>query len=65
MLGQESSRESDAGLARGHEQRQRAESAGAAQRWGAVDHPKAGNQEECASGRLACAQCAQMGETDQ
>ena len=36
----------------------------AAQRCGAVDHPKAGNQEERASGRLACAQCAQMGEAE-
>ena len=26
--------------------------------------PKAGNREECASGRLACAQCAQMGEAE-
>ena len=46
----------------GHEQLQRVESADAAQRWGAVEHPKAGNREELASGRLACAQCAQMGE---
>ena len=30
----------------------------------AVEHPKAGNREECASGRLACAQCAQMGEAE-
>ena len=40
------------------------ESADAAQRWGAVEHPKAGNREECASGRLACAQCAEIGETE-
>ena len=40
------------------------ESADAAQRRGAVEHPKAGNREECASGRLACAQCAQMVETE-
>ena len=57
-------RESDAGVACGHEQLQRGESAGAAHRWGAVDHPKAGNQEECVSGRLACAQCAQMVESE-
>ena len=31
---------------------------------GAVEHPKAGNREECASGRLACARCAQMGEAE-
>ena len=59
-----SSRKSDAGLACGHDQLQRVESADAAQRWGAVEHPKAGNREECASGRLACAQCAQMGEAE-
>ena len=40
------------------------ESADAAQRWGAVEHPKARNREECASGRMACAQCAQMGEAE-
>ena len=40
------------------------ESADAAQRWGADEHPKAGNREECASGGLACAQCAQMGEAE-
>ena len=39
-------------------------SADAAQRWGAVEHPKAGNREECASGRLACAQCAQIGDAE-
>ena len=55
---------SDACLACSNEQLQRVESADAAQRWGAVEHPKAGNREECASGRLACAQCAQMGEAE-
>ena len=40
------------------------ESAGAAQRWCAVCYPKAGNQEECASGRLACALCAEMCEAE-
>ena len=45
-----SSRRNDAGLACGHEQLQRVESADAAQRWGAVKHPKAGNREERASG---------------
>ena len=45
-------------------QLQRVELADAAQRWGAVEHPKAGNREEWASGRLACAQCAQMGEAE-
>ena len=40
------------------------ESADGAQRWCAVEHPKAGNREERASGRLACAQCAQMGEAE-
>ena len=39
MLGQEELRECEAGLACGHEQLQRVESADAAQRWGA------GNQE--------------------
>ena len=29
-----------------------------------VEHPKAGNRGECASGRLACAQCAQVGEAE-
>ena len=40
------------GLACGHKQLQRVESADAAQRWGAVKHPKAGNREECASGSI-------------
>ena len=62
--GRRSSRGSDAGLACGHEQLQRVESADAAQRWGAVEHPKAEIKRECASGRLACAQCAQMGEAE-
>ena len=64
MLGQEERSRSDACLACGHEQLQRVESADAAQRRGTVEHPKAGNRQECASGRLACAQCAQMGEAE-
>ena len=40
------SRGSDAGLACGQEHLQRVESADAAQRWGAVEHPKVGNREE-------------------
>ena len=55
---------SDAGLACGHEQLLRVESADAAERCGAVEHPKAENREECASGRLECARCAQMGEAE-
>ena len=39
------------------------ESANAAQRRRAVEHPRSEEREECASGRLACAQCAQVGET--
>ena len=58
-----SSRRNDARLAYGHEQRQRVESANAAQRRGAVDHPRSEEPKECASGRLAYAQCAQVGET--
>ena len=34
----------------------------AAQRRGAVEHPRSEEREECASGRLAYAQCAQVGE---
>ena len=30
---------------------------------GAVEHPRSEERKECASGRLACAQCAQVGET--
>ena len=59
-----SSRRNDAGLACGHEQIQRVESANAAQRRGAVEHPRSEEREECASGRLAYAQCAQVGETE-
>ena len=64
MLGRRSSRRSDAGLACGHEQKQRVESANAAQRRGAVEHPRFQEREECASGRLAYARCAQVGETE-
>ena len=59
-----SSRRNDAGLACGHEEIQRVESANAAQRRGAVEHPRSEEREECASGRLAYAQCAQVGETE-
>ena len=59
-----SSRRNDAGLACGHEQLQRVESAIAAQRRGAVEHPRSEEREECASGRLACAHRAQVGETE-
>ena len=59
-----SSRRNDAGLACGHEQIQRVESANAAQRRGAVEHQRSEEREECASGRLAYAQCAQVGETE-
>ena len=48
--GRRRSRGSDDGLACGHEQLQCVESADAAQRLGAVEHLKAGNREECASG---------------
>ena len=48
-----SSRENNAGLACGHEQVKRVESADAAQRRGTVECP-----------RLACTQCAQMDETE-
>ena len=47
-----------------HEQVKRVESADAAQRRGTVEHSRSENREECASGRLACTQCAQMGETE-
>ena len=57
-----SSRRNDAGLA--CEQIQRVESANAAQRRGAVEHPRSEEREECASGQLACAQCTQVGETE-
>ena len=57
-----SSRRSDAGLACGHEHIQRVESAIAAQCRGAVEHPRSEEREECASGRLARAQCAQVGD---
>ena len=43
---------------------ERVESAIAAQRRGAVEHPRSEERKECASGRLACAQCAQVGETE-
>ena len=59
-----SSRRSDAGLSYGHEQIQRVESAHAVQRRGAVEHPRSEERKECASGRLAYAQCAQVGETE-
>ena len=59
-----SSRRNDAGLACGHEQMQRVESANAAQRRGAVEHPRSKEREECASGRLAYAQCAQVVDTE-
>ena len=59
-----SRRRNDAGLACGHEQLQRVESANAAQRRGAVEHPRSEERTECASGRLAHAQCAQVGETE-
>ena len=39
-------------------------SANAAQRRGAVGQPRSKEREECASGRLAYAQCAQVGETE-
>ena len=39
-------------------------SANAAQRRGAVEHRRSEEREECASGRLASAQCAQVGETE-
>ena len=45
-----SSRRNDAGLACGHEQIQRVESAIAAQRRSAVEHPRSEEREECASG---------------
>ena len=44
--GRRSSRGNDAGVACGHEQVQRVESADAAQRWGAVEHPKADQKNE-------------------
>ena len=56
-----SSRRNDAGSACGHEQIQRVESA---QRRGAVEHPRSKEREERSSGRLACAQCAMVGETE-
>ena len=56
-----SSRRNDAGLACGLEQIQRVESANAAQRRGAVEHPRSEERKECPSGRLAYAQCAQVG----
>ena len=59
-----SSRRNDAGLACGHDQTQRVESANAAQRRGVVEHQRSEEREECASGRLAYAQCAQVGETE-
>ena len=59
-----SSRRNDAGLACGHEQIQCVESAIEAQRRGAVEHPRSEERKECASGRLACAECAQVGETE-
>ena len=59
-----SSRRNDASLACGHEQTQRVESASAAQRRG-VEHPRLEEREECASGRLVYAQCAQVSETEQ
>ena len=59
-----SSRRNDADLACGHEQMQRVESAIAAQRRGAVEHLRSEERKECTSGRLACAQCAQVGETE-
>ena len=59
-----SSRRNDAGLAWDHEQIQRVESAIAAQRRGAVEHPRSEERKKCASGRLACAQCAQVVETE-
>ena len=40
------------------------ESADAAQRRGAVEHPRSEEREECASGRLTKIQCAQVGETE-
>ena len=46
------------------EQVQRVESANAVQRRGAVEHPRSKEREECASGRLAYARCAQVGETE-
>ena len=59
-----SSRRSDAGLACGHEQIQRVESANAAQHRGAVERPRSKEREECASSRVAYARCAQVGETE-
>ena len=43
---------------------ERVESAIAPQRRGAVEHPRSEEREEYASGRLAYAQCAQVGETE-
>ena len=59
-----SSRRHDAGLACGHEQIQRVERANAAQRQGADEHPRSEERKECASGRLAHAQCVQVVETE-
>ena len=42
----------DAGLACGHEQIQRVESVNAAQRRGAVEHPRSEERKECDSGRV-------------
>ena len=48
-----SSLRNDAGFACGHEHTQRVESANAAQRRGAVEHPRSEERKEYASGRLA------------
>ena len=57
-----SSRENTAGLACGHEQVKRLESADAAQRRGTVECPKQKKNVRVRS--IACTQCAQIGETE-
>ena len=57
-----SSRENTAGLACGHEQVKRLESADAAQRRGTVECPKQKKKVRVRS--IACTQCAQIGETE-
>ena len=61
-----SSRRNDAGLACGHEQIQRVELAIAAQRRGAVEHPRSEEREECASPEIRRTRsvCSQVGETE-
>ena len=58
------SRENTAGLACGHEQVKRVESVDAAPTPRHSRVPEIEHRRECASGRLTCTLCAQMGETE-